>query len=87
MYSVIYTSSAKKDIQKLSKETQIRIREALEEIKVNPFDNVKKLKTSNNSSIYSLRVGEHRVIMRVQNNKLLIIIIRVRHRSVVYRGI
>jgi mRNA interferase RelE/StbE len=87
MYSIRFTTNAQKRFKKLPKEIQKRIIERLNEIRKDPFDEVKMLKTSNKTPIYSLRVGEYRVIMRIYKDKLLVLITKVGHRSTVYREI
>ncbi|MGB9927425.1 MAG: type II toxin-antitoxin system RelE family toxin [Methanosarcina sp.] len=46
MYSVEYTSSAVKDINKLPPEVKKRIFNTVDEIKEDPYEHVKKLKMS-----------------------------------------
>ncbi|OPY24785.1 MAG: Plasmid stabilization system protein [Methanomethylovorans sp. PtaU1.Bin073] len=50
-----------------------------------PKAHVKKLKGSPKSPLYSLRIGEYRVIMSIDGDKLIIFVIEVGHRSVIYR--
>ena len=85
MYTVKYSSSAKKEIEKLSVEVGKRIKNAIEEMTDDPYSHVKKLKTSSNSPIYSLRVGEYRVIMAIENSQLIILVLEVGNRSKIYR--
>jgi mRNA interferase RelE/StbE len=85
MYTVKYSSSAKKDIEKLSVEVGKRIKNAIEEMTDDPYSHVKKLKTSSNSPIYSLRVGEYRVIMAIENSQLIILVLEIGNRSKIYR--
>ena len=85
MYSVAYTSHAIKSINKLSPETRRRISHAVDEIKEDPYSHVKKLKTPANSPIYSLRVGEYRVLMAIKDLQLIILVLEVGNRSKIYR--
>jgi mRNA interferase RelE/StbE len=87
MYAIRFTTTARKRFKKLTKEIQNRIIERLTEIRNDPFDEVKMLRTSNKTPIYSLRAGEYRVIMRIYKDKLVVLIIKVGHRSTVYREI
>ena len=62
MYTVNYTSSAKKDLMKLPSDMQERIRYAIEELQENPrHRGVEKLTTSSKSQEYRIRVGNYRV--------------------------
>jgi mRNA interferase RelE/StbE len=53
MYSVEYTAHAIKDMNKLPSEVKKRIFNAIGKIKEDPYEHVKKLKTSANSPLYS----------------------------------
>jgi len=85
MYSVIYTSSPLKDLKKLPPEDAKKLFLAIGEIKENPYSHIKKLKTASDSPIYSLRVGEYRVLMTIENDQLVIFVIEASHRSKIYR--
>ena len=85
MYSVIYTPSALKDFKKLSPEVAKRLFLALRDMKEDPYSHVKKLKTALDSPIYSLRIGEYRVLMTIEDAQLVIFVIEAGHRSTIYR--
>ncbi|AKB45348.1 MULTISPECIES: type II toxin-antitoxin system RelE family toxin [Methanosarcina] len=85
MYTVQYTSRAIKDINKLPPEARKRIFDAITEIKEKPYSHVKKLKTSPDSPIYSLRVGEYRVLLNITRSQLIIFVIGAGYLSTVYR--
>ena len=85
MYSVIYTPSALKDLKKLPPEVAKRLFLALRDIKEDPYSHVKKLKTASDSPIYSLRIGEYRVLMTIEDAQLVIFVIEAGHRSTIYR--
>jgi mRNA interferase RelE/StbE len=82
MYSVILTPSAKRDLKKLSSDIQEKIIEALKEIRNDPFEHVKKLQ---GVDLYSLRVGEYRVVMSFDGNNYIIYVIEIGNRNKVYR--
>jgi mRNA interferase RelE/StbE len=86
MYSVEYTLNAIKDLNKLSPEVKKRIFDKISEIQEDPYSYVKKLKTSARSPMYSLRVGEYRVIMVIKDPLLIIQVVRVGNRSNIYRN-
>lgn len=85
MYSILYSPGARRDLQKLSIDVAKRIVTAIKEIQDNPKVHVKKLKGSPKSPLYSLRIGEYRVIMSIDGDKLIIFVIEIGHRSVIYR--
>jgi mRNA interferase RelE/StbE len=51
----------------LSPEVKKIVFKAVGEIKEDPYEHVKKLKTFAKSPLYSLRVGEYRVIMAIKD--------------------
>lgn len=77
MYSIEYTAHAIKDMNKLPSEVKTRIFNSIAKIKEDPYKHVKKLKTSAKSPLYSLRVGEYRVIMAIKDPILIIQIMEV----------
>ena len=82
MFTLFFSERAKKQLVKLPQDIQPRILSALDRIRVRPEDYVKKLV---GESAYSLRVGDYRVIMDIDRNKLLILVIKVGHRRNVYQ--
>lgn len=85
MYSILYSPGARRDLQKLPIDVAKRIVTAIKEIQDNPKVHVKKLQGSPKSPLYSLRIGEYRVIMSIDGDKLIIFVIEIGHRSVIYR--
>lgn len=86
MYSVEYTLNAIKNLNKLSPEVKKRIFDKIREIKEDPYSYVKKLKMSAKSPMYSLRVGDYRVIMVIKDPMLIIQVVKVGNRSNIYRN-
>jgi mRNA interferase RelE/StbE len=81
-YEVRFTDTACEDLEKLDKSISKRIIDKLEIVANDPFSFVKKLK---GCDFYRLRVGDYRVIMSIENQKMVIFIIEVGHRSSIYR--
>ena len=82
MYEIIFSQKAKKQLFKLEKNTQERIIATLERIRIRPEDFVTKLIGDPG---YKLRVGDYRLIMDIDNNNLLILVIKVGHRQDIYK--
>ena len=85
MYRVVYSPAAKRDLKRLSAEIQDRVRDALDEIADDPYEHIKKLKTSSNSPIFAYRVGNYRVIMSIHDFEMIILVLEVGDRKNVYR--
>lgn len=83
-YRIEWKNSAYKELQKLPRQMIQRIVEAVDDLPNNPYPSgVKKLVGSEFS--YRIRIGDYRVIYEIIEDKLVIEIIRVRHRKDVYR--
>ncbi len=82
MYEVIFSNKAKKQLFKLEKNLQERIIAALERIRIRPQVYTTKLVGDPG---YKLRVGDYRIIMDIDNNNLIILIIKIGHRREIYQ--
>ena len=82
MYEIIFSNKAKKQLFKLEINIQERIIAALERIRIRPESYIEKLVGDPG---YKLRVGDYRVIMDIDNNDLLVLVIKVGHRRNIYK--
>ena len=83
-YRVEWKNSAYKELQKLPRPMIKKVIEAVADLSANPRPSgVKKLVGSEYS--YRIRVGDYRVIYEIIENKLVILVVRVRHRKDAYR--
>jgi mRNA interferase RelE/StbE len=81
-YEVTVLPSAQKEIIKLPKQVQSKVLKALVSLSENPRPNgCKKLI---GSDCWRFRIGEYRIVYSIEDNVLLIEIIRVAHRKEVY---
>ena len=84
-YTVEYTSKSRKDLQKLPLNIAQNIILSINSIKGEPYYYVKKIKGTKNYPLYTHRVGEYRVILDIEDDRLLIIVIEAGHRRKIYR--
>ena len=83
-YKIEWKHSAYKELEKLPHPTIARVVAAVAELSSDPFPRgVKKLVGSEFS--YRIRVGDYRVVYEVFADRLIIDIVRIRHRKDVYR--
>ena len=82
MYEILFSETALKQLEKLEDKVQKRILAALERIRIRPEAHVRKL---TNDPGYRLRVGDYRLLLDLDQNKLLILIIKVGHRKNIYK--
>ena len=81
MYELEFDDKAAIIIKKLPKEISTRIVRKLQETKENPHRYFERLI---GKSEYKLRVGDYRIIADIYDNKLIILVLYVDHRSRVY---
>lgn len=82
MYEIIFSDLAENQFSKLEEELKIRKGSVLERIKKRPFHFVKKLV---GYPYYKLRVGDYRIILDIQQNKLIIFVIELGPRKNIYK--
>ncbi len=80
MYEIILSETVFKQLQKLEKNVQERIINALERIKIRPEAFVTKLV---DEPAYKFRIGDYRVILEIDNEKIHIL--KIGHRKNVYK--
>lgn len=83
---VVLTETFKKQLKKLDAAISKRVLDYLEQIELlnNPRSRGKAL-TSNLSGLWRYRVGDYRILCRIRDDKLIITVIEIGHRSTVYR--
>jgi mRNA interferase RelE/StbE len=84
IYRIEWKPSALKELKKIDRQLIPHIIQAVETLSRNPFPSgARKLQGVEHS--YRVRVGDYRIIYQVFKNKLIIAVIRVRHRREAYR--
>ena len=82
-YRVILSRSTRKQLERISGETEIRVLAKLSELEANPRPpGCKKLK---NRDAWRIRVGDYRVIYEIHDKVLQVIVVTIGHRREVYR--
>ena len=85
MYRISFTKQAYRAFRRMPQNTSKLIREKLERIAADPYaqhNNVTKLQ---NRPGYRLRVGDLRVIYELQDDQLVILILKIGSRGEIYR--
>lgn len=83
-FKVVITRSAEKELSQLSKEVIVRIRQKILLLADNPFPHGYKQLKGSNDKFFRIRVGDYRIIYSIQNNELIINIIKIGHRREIY---
>lgn len=87
IYTVEYTSKALKSLKKLDKPVLLMIKSWIEKNLIGTTEPRRHGKglTSNRSGQWRYRVGDYRIIADIEDEKLIILVVEVEHRSRVYK--
>ena len=82
MYRIEFTSAAARQVRKLDRPARTRL---LESLASSPRpDGVKKLASTENA--WRIRVGDYRIIYSIEDDVLVVTVVRVAHRREAYRS-
>jgi len=83
-YILEFTASATREFRDLDRQLQRRITEKVTALCADPFPaGSKKLKGQ--ADHFRIRVGDYRVIYRIDGKRVVIVVVRIGHRREVYR--
>jgi mRNA interferase RelE/StbE len=85
VYTIAYSKEAAKILQRMPRNTAKLIREKLEIIASDPYADHANAKKLQGREGYRLRVGDWRVIYKIQNEQLMIIVLKVAARGEIYK--
>jgi len=84
MYKVRFSETALKQFQKLEEKDKERIIGIIERLSLNPFRNIKKLE---NSDFYRVRAGDFRIVYKILQSELIILVVKIGHRRTIYNNL
>jgi len=82
-YRVFFTREAKRNVEKFDPSIKRIIKKAIESLAVNPAKG--KPLTYELAGLHSLRTFDYRIIYRMRDKRLVIIVIAVGHRKEIYK--
>ncbi len=84
-YEVVLSPKAEKQLDELPTTLQRRITEAVEGLESNPRPHgVKKLAGAEN--LWRIRVGDYRIVYSIEDDRLIVLVVKIGHRREIYRG-
>lgn len=84
MFKIEFVASVKDDLSDISKANRLRIRNAIEKkLTSNPVEFGKPLQYSL-KGLRRLRVGDYRIVFKIEAEKNVVLIIKIGHRREVY---
>jgi len=81
-FEIIWSDSALRQVKKLDRSVGRRIFDRVGELRRDPYRHVRKIV---NSPYFRLRVGDYRVVLDIKGDVLRILVVKVGHRSTIYR--
>ena len=82
-FQVEWKNSASKELEKLPRQIITRVVAAVDDLSTNPYPHGAR-KLIGSERAYRIRIGDYRVIYHVFEKRLIVEIVRVRHRKDVY---
>jgi mRNA interferase RelE/StbE len=83
-YRIEFTNPATKQLGKLPRETQGRLIPAINDLAAEPRPHgVEKLEGYEDQ--YRIRVGKYRVVYKIEDDRLIVTMLRIGHRRDIYR--
>ena len=82
-YRIDYAPAAAKQLRKFDREIYVRIRPVIDALADNPRPSGCTVLTVEKR--YRIRVGDFRIVYEIHDSKLLVLVVRIGHRSNVYR--
>jgi mRNA interferase RelE/StbE len=83
-YSVLYDPKALKELSKLDKPAARRVVTAISQLSAEPHPAGMRALVGF-PGLFRIRVGDYRIVYTVNDSELIVLVLRVAHRSVVYR--
>lgn len=84
-YEVILKPSAEKQLDRFPRQVARRLLDALEGLRRDPRP-AGAVKLAGEVNLWRIRVGDYRIIYEIQDERLLVLVLRLAHRKDVYRG-
>lgn len=82
-YRIEFVKQAAKQFKKLSTQDRQRLKPKIDALAIDPRPSgVVKL---SGDDLYRIRVGDYRIIYSIQDNRLLVLVVKIGHRRDVYR--
>ena len=83
-YAIEISTSAAIAVDKLEKANRLRIAGEIELLSVDPRPPGAKMLRGGEHGRWRVRVGDYRIVYAIEDNRLLVLILRVAHRREVY---
>jgi len=86
-YVVELSPVAARQLKKLDRPIQIRILGRIEKLESEPRPSNATIIKGTDDTLYRVREGDYRIIYTIEDDRLIVLVVRIGHRSEVYRKI
>lgn len=86
-YRIEWTAPAARELRKLDRPVQRRIVRAVTALGTDPRPSGSKALVGQPAGVMRIRVGDYRVVYEVEDERVIVTVVRVAHRREVYRNI
>jgi mRNA interferase RelE/StbE len=83
-YRIEFVKQAAKQFKALPTQEQQRLQYKIDALAIEPRPSG-VVKLAGEEDLYRIRVGDYRIIYRIQDNQFLILVVKIGHRREVYR--
>ena len=80
-YQIIYSPDAQKQLKKMDLHLRKRIISVIERLRINPYNYVIKVV---GTEYFRARAGDYRIFLRIENNELQVLILKIKRRENAY---
>ncbi len=85
-YRIEFVKSAKKEFDRLPARMRSKTTEAFNLLSQNPYSELLRIKKLKGAEyLYRIRLGDYRMVYEIRNERLIVLVIKIGHRSEVYR--
>ncbi|MBS0151355.1 MAG: type II toxin-antitoxin system RelE/ParE family toxin [Nitrospira sp.] len=84
LYQIEFSRQADRQFRNLPSQIQQRLRSRIDSLAITPRPQGSE-KLSGVDQLYRIRVGDYRIIYAVEDNRLLVLVVKVGHRREIYR--
>ena len=84
-FTIEMSSSARRQLRKLDRPTQRRVAQRIDGLADDPRPSGVTKLTDVTPPVYRVREGQYRILYTINDNQLIILVVRISHRSEAYR--
>lgn len=84
-YTVELAPAARRQLKKLDRPIQERLFRRMKRLETNPRPTTAVQLQGTGDTFYRVREGDYRIIYTIEDDRLVVLVVRIAHRSIAYR--